>query len=293
MFSGLPNELKLTIFGFVPNKGKIISQRVSREWSDFLKDKTLWDKTGAENYSDFSNRMQRLPLHLRNFVLDEKQPLNEAEKLFIDEIKKLNVVERQKIMISPDEVKLMPDYPFIGYLDALLRGECGIPALFEKLITPAQASKMKNERYISALLTKSGLEALRERLITPETANTIISAEYCAIALNPVGVELLKRQLITIEKINAFPTERHLKKTISKKGLDAINEGLITIDDAINMPTGGHLKHLLSDIGKQALRLRVITIDEAKNIQYPSELKHQLQGLVDTWRLRNNLTSRL
>lgn len=243
-----------------------------------LHDNVLWEKNGSKNYDDFINRSKLLHSEIRRLVLEDVYPLHFAEE--INRLCRLNVVQREKELLSDDEVNLMPLQHRCSYLDAMLSVPFGIMALKENLITPLQISKMKNHEYIQALLSKNGVNALRKGIISPEIVNEIKSPAHCHYVLGENGTIAFKNELISIEQINKFSQARCLKVLFSDKGLMALTKEFLTPDDAAKIRRTGILKNLLKDNGITALKLNLICVEKANEFETIDALNSYLSDLV-------------
>ncbi len=279
MFNRIPDEMALTIFGFLPIRQKLHLQTTSKNWSYLLKDDMLWRQTGAKSYEEFVNSMKLLPEELKILVLEKVYSLPFARD--IDRLCHLNVVQRQAELLSVDDINLMPQQERIDYLDALLSAPYGIMALKEKLITPAQIANMQNCEYIRELLSKNGLMALRKGLIAPEIANGIRSPTHCHYVFKEYGLIALSENLISIEQINKFSQARCLKILFSQQGLKALKESIITPDEASKTRRASILKALLEENGIMALKLQLISVEKADNFFSHNELKNYINHLID------------
>ena len=287
-FDNFSDEMKLTIFGFLPHQKKIEFQSVSKHWLQLLRDKSFWRETGANDYSDFVKRINLLSKELQELVLNKTYSLKFAEQ--IKQLCELSLLDRQSKFISDEQAVLMPT---VFYLDALLSVPYGVMALKENLITPEQAAQMRCSEYISTLLCRYGVESLRKNLITPEDIHNIKTARLCEVLLCKYGVQALREKLISVEQINAFTNPRSLKRLLTKEGLNAMREGLITPEDATKI-LPGHLKCLLMDGRIEALKLKLITFEEIKKLESASMLDGYIMRALEVHsRNENQLTNKL
>jgi hypothetical protein len=279
MFNRIPDEMALTIFGFLPIRQKLHLQTTSKNWSRLLKNDMLWRQAGANSYEEFVNSMKLLSEELKILVLEDVYSLPFARD--INRLCHLNVVQRQSELLSDDDINLMPQHERIDYLHALLSVPYGIMALKEKLITPAQIANMRCCGYIRELLSKNGLIALRRELITPEIANGIRSPTHCHYVFKEYGLIALSENLISIEQINKFSQARCLKILFSQQGLKALKESIIAPDEASKTRRASILKALLEENGILALKLKLISVEKADSFFSHNELENHITHLIE------------
>src|SRR3990167_5330489 len=209
-FDNFSDEMKLTIFGFLPHQNKIELQSVSKHWLQLLKNKSIWKETGANDDSDFVKRINLLSKELQELVLNKTYSLKFAEQ--IKQLCELSLLDRQSKFISDEQAVLMPT---VFYLDALLSVPYGVMALKENLITPEQAAQMRCSEYISTLLCRYGVESLRKSLITQEDATKILPGHLKCLLMNG-RIEALKLKLITFEEIKKLESASMLEGYIMR-----------------------------------------------------------------------------
>ena len=311
----LPVELILNILSRLPLKDAIAVMRTCSELRDMSKDDSLWVKFGAMNFEDFVTRVNKLPKHYQQLMLNSDYSLTDAENMIsgtricklppdqrLEALLQAHIITQEKIdvfmpdthiflltnkccvmalcerLFTPEEFAALPDPDWI----AVLFSVNGLQALREKLITPAQIACLPDVEYLSALLSDHGIIALRNRLITYENA-IAMPHRYLHRLLSANGVTALSEKLITCEQAAAMPSYRHLsylfinRRNTAPMGLLALREKLISPEDVAMMPDDKlFFEILLSENGLNALRDRLITPQQAANMPTHQHLKYLL-----------------
>jgi len=133
----------------------------------------------------------------------------------------------------------------------------------EKLISPAQFSRMPTSSHVSAVLVGEwSIKCLKEKLIDPELIILLPHSNYIGELLRfENGYYCLKEGLILLEDLAAMPSSLYIRHMLASHWSTlCLQEGLITVSQIASLPTDNYVKELFStENGMHLLQNKIIT----------------------------------